>query len=1013
MAEIKFKLDEVTETYTVFEENQVLKSEQLNRVVEYLDDNSRLTKIELLGRGIVNGLIPTLSEKSIKISAGSAVTTDGDLLRFANDKTYEYFTDFNDNNAKYLLFKKGKSQITLYELHDKSSTVPGKKELSGLPRDILRNGVIVLYLESYLFDPDICTGSSCDNVGLEQRNNLKALIVRNSDLTNLLQTLPSFSACVEKIRGIKIKKVALQKEAVNSFNNLSGAYISSSERTVAEIEKILTSSFESCRGLAGEMWDGELPFMEWKNTIAKSLETVKKNKTGFQYFYDFIKDFVSALNEFADEVENNNYFGQPGAAAFPKHVCLGSFKTDNSNAYETYRHGTYPSRLIKNVNIKKLRFLFLRLHRMIINLNLTFANLKVSIYPERVCCPKLGEKVIPVYYNYDRHNPLNESWNYSYNVSNRNKEVLSFNITDYNTSDYAKDPLSYEYDDCKFFRIGGHINMTYEKAQAEIEGLIKKYNLPIKVMSLQVENDLTLIPSRPSKKFRDVRLLHKVYRQDLDRNLTNINSFNTRLVKQVDSVQEKPPTTTTDPKNSFKDYSVDKINNLGENITQLKTNLKKKTTEFNYQQFETNYKTALTKASTVNKSIKGVTFSHSTTPYEQMINQSKLNTLKWLDKIVEREVVKIKEMSVFEKFLEENPGMVHLGGVLWGGTFILIYSANSGKVIADFSLPYFYVEADKDDEIEEQVEEEDDPIKWTDVNDVIVDFDRTPFLKDKITSVESNFNIERGTLRQQIDAVSGKILSREEITRTLDQKLTEKETAIHASLNQKLTEKENSINNILSLKLAEKEAVINNAINQKINEKETVINSRFDQRLTEKENELKSNIDTKVAGFNSRFEDNKQVIELFSSNFGTLINTTASSIQSSTKSTKLDTTAKTNFENEEMEGLAAILDANAQYAEVLDRKEKAGTLTVAEKERKAQIEKTTNDTVVNLVKTMSEKGSDITSGSDEEKILLKAAESAAKMSSKTRTDMKKEVDKAKSGASDKTQLSKTLNKFNL
>ena len=46
------RLDAVTTDYAIFERDQVLTETQLNSVVEYLDDQSRLTRTQLLGIGI-------------------------------------------------------------------------------------------------------------------------------------------------------------------------------------------------------------------------------------------------------------------------------------------------------------------------------------------------------------------------------------------------------------------------------------------------------------------------------------------------------------------------------------------------------------------------------------------------------------------------------------------------------------------------------------------------------------------------------------------------------------------------------------------------------------------------------------------------------------------------------------------------------------------------------------------------------------------------------------------------
>ena len=49
-------MSDILNTYPVFERNQVLTSTQLNNLVNYLDQQNRLTRARLIGMGIVCGL---------------------------------------------------------------------------------------------------------------------------------------------------------------------------------------------------------------------------------------------------------------------------------------------------------------------------------------------------------------------------------------------------------------------------------------------------------------------------------------------------------------------------------------------------------------------------------------------------------------------------------------------------------------------------------------------------------------------------------------------------------------------------------------------------------------------------------------------------------------------------------------------------------------------------------------------------------------------------------------------
>src|SRR5262249_2629914 len=78
-------LEQVATGYTVFEPNQVLSDTQLNGLTSYLDDQDRLTRVELLGVGIVGGLRVRLDGNRVRVGHGVGVPTDGDLLLLADD----------------------------------------------------------------------------------------------------------------------------------------------------------------------------------------------------------------------------------------------------------------------------------------------------------------------------------------------------------------------------------------------------------------------------------------------------------------------------------------------------------------------------------------------------------------------------------------------------------------------------------------------------------------------------------------------------------------------------------------------------------------------------------------------------------------------------------------------------------------------------------------------------------------------------------------------------------------
>ena len=117
--------------YTEFENNQVLTADQLNDLFRYLDIQSRLTRTRGIGVGIICGLeIGVTDQNKIMVSAGNAITTDGDLLHFTSDQTFDQFVKFEDSNSKYNYFHNDSNvQIPLFQLIKSEDTRSAGKNM--------------------------------------------------------------------------------------------------------------------------------------------------------------------------------------------------------------------------------------------------------------------------------------------------------------------------------------------------------------------------------------------------------------------------------------------------------------------------------------------------------------------------------------------------------------------------------------------------------------------------------------------------------------------------------------------------------------------------------------------------------------------------------------------------------------------------------------------------------------------------------------------------------------------
>ena len=113
-------MSDILNTYPVFERNQVLTSTQLNNLVNYLDQQNRLTRAKLIGMGVVCGLEISYdaSDDEITISKGTGITSEGYLINLGECVTVKYRPYILPPGTIYEPFVDANNEldIDLYEL---------------------------------------------------------------------------------------------------------------------------------------------------------------------------------------------------------------------------------------------------------------------------------------------------------------------------------------------------------------------------------------------------------------------------------------------------------------------------------------------------------------------------------------------------------------------------------------------------------------------------------------------------------------------------------------------------------------------------------------------------------------------------------------------------------------------------------------------------------------------------------------------------------------------------------
>ncbi|TKK69879.1 hypothetical protein FC093_07325 [Ilyomonas limi] len=720
--------------FTIFENDQVLTADQLNDLFNYLDVQTRLTRTRGLGIGIICGLeIGQLENKQIAVSKGTAITSDGDLLHIDADQAFDRYALFEDNNARYPYFRMDNEQVvTIYQLSSSTTdtdTGDDFTKFEEVTNTLVKDYVGVLYLEDYQNDPDVCTGTDCDNKGAQAVRELKVLLIHKDNLSALLQSIPPLNKNYFALDDIAMPR-AIITTAISQYAELNTSFTNTFSIR-SEIKEKLVKAYQTCQVVLQDEFDGVDPTSEWNQL----LDTHFNIGTSIyaQYVYDFARDLTCAYNEMREVLFGDNMMCCPDVALFPKHVLLGTIRTA-AVANDTggnipasppvslprppiflppvigrlrfdigllikrftpilidnqYRHSFYESPVLNNKeeNMEKIKFCFMRIHSMIHNFKIpTTATLppvteSIKITPGYFEDQPLGKRSLPFYYDINTNLPANLYWSYDANVRKKENEILSYAANKYASKSSVFSPLSFNILPYTFFRIEGHIGFKYQDVERVLNDLIVNNNLPINLITVQVERDINTIPIRPWN-FPYLNLHEAFVRNTLNDHMNQVDLVNSGMLSQISDTETTKPIIAS-AANGF-------------------TNAKNKVladgaitgTGFNLETYKTDVQNAITSANFFKQNTQQFTFSNTAPPHDFVINTDVIYKADLIDDLFKQHFDQKRQGLMLGNYLAKNPGLEHAGGVLRGGTFVLVYTANDSAVVADFMLPYANIDND-------------------------------------------------------------------------------------------------------------------------------------------------------------------------------------------------------------------------------------------------------------------------------------------------------------------------------
>jgi hypothetical protein len=170
-----------------FVADQLLTSEHLNQVFNYLDEQERMTRTNLIGIGIVCGLEVKTNNAgtSVRITKGCGVTSEGYLVSMpetvyteyrifdpVKERYYDKFVDISAKTKKFNLFELVQSAVFEDSI-----------ELSG---EFLKDKVVLIFVELLEEQNKNCDPNSCDDKGISVTATFRPLLVTKADAATLI-----------------------------------------------------------------------------------------------------------------------------------------------------------------------------------------------------------------------------------------------------------------------------------------------------------------------------------------------------------------------------------------------------------------------------------------------------------------------------------------------------------------------------------------------------------------------------------------------------------------------------------------------------------------------------------------------------------------------------------------------------------------------------------------------------------------------------------------------------------
>lgn len=569
----------IQDKYPIFEANQVLTSRHLNEVFDYLNEQERLTRANLIGIGIECGLDIRLeingSDKTIHLSQGCGVSTAGYILIEPQDLvlvSYQKYTLPLD--IEYPQFKydsAGNSvQYQLWELFPAGE--PNTISL-GKANNFLDDKVVLLFLELKNEGLRNCSPNNCDDKGNEVTATVKPLLIEKGNLEKIIAKANKLGTeyTATDLESVLLARLNLPDLHLPRYNVPNTAPVSSNDvlaafHDVFQKNKLatntgdaLTAAYKAFMPLVYVTYPGD-PFADFDQNFGflDGIPTSTSQVRFLPYYFDFFDDLIQAYDEFRWKAAGLMCACCPPEELFPRHLMLGLPDPGLVTNPGIYRHDFLSSPAIKGCEERKSEViqLFSRLVEMVNNFtnNPTppqFKNFEVArklmpvrITPSKLADVPISQKAIPYYYLQNSVPPLFQLWNVEKTRHNRANQNLSYRSDEYlpKAPIFVTAPLKYDLEPYNFLRIEGHLGKKVVDVMDTLIAFKTDNRLPIGIIALRTgEFDArqTVDLNKEVCRFEDLEAIYDAFRDQFISSLgKTLASFYTRKISKVVSLAD-------------------------------------------------------------------------------------------------------------------------------------------------------------------------------------------------------------------------------------------------------------------------------------------------------------------------------------------------------------------------------------------------------------------------------------------------------------------------------------------